>query len=258
MAGMEIDLSGRTAVVTGSSRGIGEAIARGLARCGADVSLFDLPETRADAEALVSSIELEGGTARYIECNVSDPESISKAISQVIRQQGKLDVMVNNAGVVVRKTALELSPEEWDEVMDVNLRGVFFGCQAAGREMVKTGGGAIINTASQLAFVVPRTGISIPYMASKGAVVNLTRALAVEWAEHNIRVNALAPGPTKTRMTRTFDPEKEDWDEGHYDIPLGGMMKTGDMVGAVAYLASDLSSMVTGHTIVVDGGHSLI
>ena len=234
MTGIEIDLGGRTAIVTGSSRGIGEAIAKGLAFCGADVSLFDLPETKADAEGVANAIGIEGGTARFIECNVRDPESISKAVSGVIRQQGKLDIMVNNAGIAVRRSALELSPEEWDEVLNVNLKGVFFGCQAAGQEMVKTGGGTIINTASQLAFVVPRTGISIPYMASKGGVVNLTRALAVEWAEYDIRVNALAPGPTKTRMTRSFDAEKAGWKEEAYDIPLGGMMETRDMVGAVA------------------------
>ena len=176
----------------------------------------------------------------------------------MVQEQGKLDIMVNNAGVLVPGTALELSPETWDQVLDVNLKGVFFGCQAAGREMVKAGGGKIINTASQLAFVVLRQGNSAPYSASKGGVVNLTRALAVEWAEYNIRVNAIAPGPTKTQMSSTFDPELETWAEEDYGIPMGKMMEAGDMAGAVAYLASDLSSMVTGHTIVVDGGHSLV
>ena len=258
MAGMEIDLSGRVAMVTGGSRGIGEAIARGLASCGAKVTIFDLPDKNGDAAGLVTSIVDAGGTAQFIEGDVREPASISEAVSRVVQEQGKLDVMVNNAGVLLPGTALELSPDTWDEVLDVNLKGVFFGCQAAGREMVKAGGGSIINTASQLAFVVLPHGNSAAYSASKGGVVNLTRALAVEWAEYNIRVNAIAPGPTKTRMSSTFDPEEKTWSEEDYGIPMGKMMEAGDMAGAVAYLASDLSSMVTGHTIVVDGGHSLV
>ena len=230
----------------------------GLASCGASVTIFDLPEAKQDAAGLVTSIADAGGTAQFVEGDVREPSSLSEAVSRVVQDQGKLDIMVNNAGVLVPGTALELSPETWDQVLDVNLKGVFFGCQAAGREMVKAGGGKIINTASQLAFVVLRQGNSVPYSASKGGVVNLTRALAVEWAEYNIRVNAIAPGPTKTQMSSTFDPELETWSEEDYGIPMGKMMEAGDMAGAVAYLASDLSSMVTGHTIVVDGGHSLV
>ena len=194
MAGMEIDLSGRVAMVTGGSRGIGEAIARGLASCGAKVAIVDLPDKNWDAAGLVTSIVDAGGTAQFIEGDVREPASISEAVSRVVQEQGKLDVMVNNAGVLLPGTALELSPDTWNEVLDVNLKGVFFGCQAAGREMVKAGGGSIINTASQLAFVVLPHGNSAAYSASKGGVVNLTRALAVEWAEYNIRVNAIAPG----------------------------------------------------------------
>ena len=130
--------------------------------------------------------------------DVTDPGALAGIIAFTVRERGRLDIMVNNAGVISSASSLDLTPEEWDAVQNVNLRGVFFGCQAAAREMVKTGGGKIINTASELAFVVPREEqVSATYMASKAGVVNMTRALAVEWAKHNIRVNAVAPGPTQ-------------------------------------------------------------
>ena len=257
MAGVRIDLSKQVAIVTGASRGIGEALAKGLASCGANVTIFDLPDARADAERVVAAIAEAGGSAQFLEGDVREPGSISDDVADVVRQLGKLDIFVNNAGVVTGTTALDTTPQEWDQILDVNLRGVFFGCQAVAREMVKTGGGTIINTASQLAFVVPRKDASVAYMANKAGVVKLTKSLAVEWAEYHIRVNALAPGPTKTGMTMSATTTDEELKK-RFDIPIGRMMETQDMVGAVMYLASDLSSMVTGHTIVVDGGHSLI
>lgn len=258
MAGEPIDLKDRVAVVTGAGRGIGAAMAKGLASYGAAVTIADLPERAQDSAVVIRAIEEAGGVAQAVETDVRDPESVALAVLAAVGRYGKLDIMVNNAGIIQRAPALELTLEQWDALHDVNLRGVFFGCQAAAREMVKGAGGKIINTASELAFVVPRSHISATYLASKAGVVNLTRALAVEWACYNIRVNAVAPGPTRTGMLAetVSDPERYQATVG--EIPLGRLLEPGDMVGAVAFLASDLSSMVTGQVIVVDGGRSII
>ena len=252
-----IDLSGKIAIVTGASRGIGAAMAKGLASFGASVTIVDLPERYDDAESVVRFIEDAGGTAKAVQVDVRDPLAISSVISATAIEHGRLDIMINNAGVTVRTPALELTPEEWNTLQDVNLRGVFFECQAAGREMVKTGGGVIINTASELAFVVPKARISASYLASKAGVVNMTRALAGEWAKHNIRVNAVAPGPTRTQMMASTLADQELYEGTVGDIPMGRLVEPEDVAGAVVFLASDLASMVTGHTLLVDGGRAL-
>ena len=170
MAVGPIDLSGKIAIVTGASRGIGAAMAKGLASFGANVTIVDLSERSSDAESVVRFIEDSGGTVKAVQGDVREPEAISSVVAATAGIHGRLDIMINNAGINVRTTALELTLEEWNAVQDVNLRGVFFGCQAAGREMVKSGGGAIINTASELAFVVPKSRISASYLASKSGV----------------------------------------------------------------------------------------
>ncbi len=258
MAGNGIDLNGRIAIVTGGSRGIGGAIAVGLARSGADVTIADLPQRREEVARTLALIEESGGEARALDVDVTDPEQIRNAVSQTVADKGRLDIMFNNAGVIVRSSALDLTPEEWDRVHNVNLRGVFFGCQAAAREMVKSGGGRIVNTASELAFVVPKSRISATYMASKSGVVGLTRALAVEWARHGIRVNAIAPGPTNTDMLADTVADPERRAATIAEIPAGRMVEPQDLVGAALFLASDLSAMVTGHVVLVDGGRALV
>ena len=257
MAVGPIDLSGKIAIVTGASRGIGAAMAKGLASFGANVTIVDLSERSSDAESVVRFIEDSGGTVKAVQGDVREPEAISSVVAATAGIHGRLDIMINNAGINVRTTALELTLEEWNAVQDVNLRGVFFGCQAAGREMVKSGGGAIINTASELAFVVPKSRISASYLASKSGVVNMTRALAGEWAQHNIRVNAVAPGPTRTQMMSTTLADPDRYAATVADIPMGRMVEPEDVAGAVVFLVSDLASMITGHTLLVDGGRAL-
>ena len=257
MPGAPIDLTGKVAIVTGGSRGIGAAIAKGLAAYGAKLTILDLAERREDAAKTVQAIEQDGGIAQALEADVRDPESIASAVSATTNHFGKLDIMVNNAGVSIREPALEMSKEQWDAVHDVNLRGIFFGCQLAAREMIKGGGGKIVNTASELAFVAPRSGTLASYIASKGGVVSLTRALAVEWAEHKINVNALAPGPTNTEMIADRLADPVFYQTHIAEVPLARVMEPDDMVGAVAFLSSDLSNMVTGQVILVDGGRAL-
>ena len=253
-----IDLNGQIAIVTGGSRGIGAAIAVGLARSGADVTIADLPQRREDSSKTLALIEEAGGVGRALDVDVTDPDQIRNAVSQTVADKGRLDIMVNNAGVTVRCAALDLTPEQWDRLHNVNLRGVFFGCQAAAREMMKTGGGRIVNTASELAFVVPRSHISATYIASKHGVVGLTRSLAVEWAQQGIRVNAISPGPTNTDMMAPTINDPERLAVTVAEIPIGRMVEPQDLVGAVLFLASDLSAMVTGHVILVDGGRILV
>ncbi len=258
MPGTSIDLTGRIAIVTGASRGIGAAIARGLASAGADVTIADLPQRQADSARTLALIEESGGIARALDVDVTDPDQIRNAVSGTVADKGRLDIMFNNAGVIVRSTALDLTPEQWDHVHNVNLRGVFFGCQAAAREMVKTGGGKIVNTASELAFVVSRSHQSATYISSKHGVVGLTRTLAVEWAQYGIQVNGIAPGPTNTDMMAATTSDPERLAATVAEIPTGRMVETQDLVGAALFLASDLSAMVTGHIIPVDGGRVLI
>ena len=204
MASKQIDLSGKIAAVTGSSRGIGAALAKGLASYGAVVSVLDLPEAQDDARSVVAEIGEAGNAAQVLECDVRDPDSIYRAIAAIVEKYGRIDIMCNNAGVAMRELALELTMEQWDAVHNVNLRGVFFGCQAAAREMIKTGGGAIVNTASELAFVVSKMGGSTVYNSSKGGVVTLTRSLAVEWGASQHPGQRPRPRPHPHR-----------YDEGH-------------------------------------------
>ncbi len=257
MRGKSINLKGKVAIVTGGSRGIGGAISKGLASCGAEMVVLDLPARNDDAASTIKEIERDGGSASFQEVDVRDPKSISQAVSAVTDRHGKLDIMVNNAGVTIRRKALELPQEEWDTIQEINLRGVFFGCQAAAKAMIKGGGGKIVNTASELAFVTPRAGINATYIASKLGVVALTRSLSIEWAEHKISVNALAPGPTNTAMMADQLASPDFYQTTIEEIPLGRVLQPEDMVGAVAFLCSDLSEMITGQVIIVDGGRTL-
>ncbi|MCE2465907.1 MAG: SDR family oxidoreductase [Dehalococcoidia bacterium] len=249
-----LSLEGKNALVTGSARGIGRALAVGLAQAGANVAVSDTSERLDGARETQEMIEEIGTKSSSYVLDVLDVGGIPDTIHRVSEDLGGLDILVNNAGVRVRKLALEVTEDEWDFVVDTNLKGVFFCSQAAAKLMIGRGGGRIINIASQFA-VVARADRA-PYCASKGGVANLTKALALEWAQYNITVNAIGPGPTDTPGIQTAHPRspEEIRREMESDMPLGRRMEPEELVGAAVYLASPSSVATTGHLLIVVGG----
>jgi 2-deoxy-D-gluconate 3-dehydrogenase len=244
-------LAGKVALVTGAARGLGRAIACGLAEAGADVFLVDLlpaDDTRAEisrlgrhAEAL--SLDLQGLTA----------DAARSVVEHCVASMGRLDVLVNNAGIMRRAPALEFSQQDWEAVLNINLSAVFLLCQAAARHFVASGaGGKIINIASMLSF---QGGQSIPaYTAAKSGIAGLTRALASEWAMYGINVNAIAPGYMTTEITRELREDPKRHDALLARIPAGRWGLPEDLKGAAVFLASDAAAYVHGAILPVDGG----
>ena len=249
-----LDLNGRVALVTGAARGIGQVLAVGLAQAGADVAVSDLPALQHGTQETASEITGMGSVGRAYDLDVLNLENITGVTSQVVRDFGRLDILVNNAGIRIRKPALDVTEQDWDAVIDTNLKGVFFCSQAAARHMIPQGGGRIINIASQLA-VVARPDRAA-YCASKGGVANLTKVLALEWARYGITVNAIGPGPTTTPGLLEADtrPDEEVEAELAAHMPLGRRMEPEELVGATIYLASPSAGATTGHLLIVDGG----
>lgn len=248
----QFSLEGKVALVTGASRGIGKAIAIALAQAGAAVVGTARPSNLALAVRTKEEIEGLGRRASAAALDVRSVEEVSRVVDQAVAELGRLDILVNNAGIALVKHSIDVTEEEWDRVMATNLKGMFFCCQAAARHMINNGGGKIINVSSQLGIsALPHRA---PYCASKGAVVNMTRSLALEWARYKIYVNCLAPGPTKTDML--YEPVSVSREDAAlpFRVPLGRLMEVEDMVGAALYLASPASDGMIGQTLVVDGG----
>ncbi len=247
-------LKDRIAIVTGGNQGIGFAIAKGLAAAGAAVVIANRrePEGRQAAEKLTA----EGLQAVAIPTDVSDIGAIENLVAETMNRYGKIDILVNNAGVIVRKPPEEITEQDWDFIFDINLKGMFFCCQAAGKEMIKRKQGKIINVSSNVSRVV-MPGRCI-YSVSKGGVAQLTKALAMEWAPHGINVNALGPGPTFTDINRVyFEEHPEDLKARIDSMPIGRMGETVDHVGAAVFLASKASNFITGENLLVDGGSTI-
>ncbi len=245
-------LQGKVALVTGAQQGIGAAIALALAGEGADVAINWL-DNQADAEAVAKGVGEKGRRAALIKADVGKLPEIEAMVAQAAQQLGTVDILVNNAGVYPRVKFLEMRESDWDYLLDINLKGGFFAAQAVARSLVAAGRpGAIINLSSQAMRGAVR---GVHYSASKGGVVSMTRAMALELAPHNIRVNAIAPGTTDTAQPRYGNTDAELIEMARASIPLGGKLLTPDQVARTAvFLASDEASAVTGQVLHVNGG----
>jgi NAD(P)-dependent dehydrogenase (short-subunit alcohol dehydrogenase family) len=244
------DLSGKVAVVTGGNRGLGEAWVKSLVDVGATVVIGarDDDRSRAVAERIGPSVDTE-------RLDVRDGEDVRRALEAIIARHAHVDVLVNNAGTCVHRPALEVTDAEWHDVIDVNLNGLWRCSQTFGRHMVDNGGGVIVNIGSISAQIVNRPQMQPAYNASKAAVHQLTKSLAAEWAPFGVRVNALAPGYTKTEMAPVDRPEfRARWIE---DAPMQRYAMPEEYGPALVFLASDASSFMTGATLVMDGGYTL-
>jgi len=243
-------LEGRVALVTGAGRGLGRGLAQALAAAGALVVCAG--RTVADLEATAASITTAGGRAEARPVDVSVPAQTRALVEGVVADHGRLDILVNNAGTEIAKPVLEVTEADYDTIMNTNLRGLYFAAQAAARVMVPQGHGKIINLGS-LASQIGLAGSTV-YSASKGGVLQLTRALAVELAPYNVQVNAIGPGYYRTEMTEPFfqDPDHRRWIEQR--IPMGRVGTAADLAGAVVFLAAPASDYITGQILYVDGG----
>jgi NAD(P)-dependent dehydrogenase (short-subunit alcohol dehydrogenase family) len=245
----------RTAVVTGASSGIGRAIALALATEGAHVVIGDLQEpSRLEDEkgSTAAAIREAGGSAMFVECDVGRSADVTRLVDSAVDAYGGVDILVNNAGVFVRNPITEVTEDEWDRVLAVNLKGYYLSCRAALPVMIGRGGGAVVNVGSIHGLI--GTATAATYCASKGAIDNLTRQLAVDYAGHGIRVNSVAPGTIETAMSKPFREQPELLAEYRRRTLLPRLGTPADVANAVAFLASDDASFITGHTLVVDGG----
>jgi NAD(P)-dependent dehydrogenase (short-subunit alcohol dehydrogenase family) len=245
----QFEIPGQVAIVTGAAHGIGLATAQLFAEAGATVALLDV-----DGETVRKEAGRIGAKAAAWTCDVTSEAAVESVFGEIVKRFGRIDVLVNNAGAAVRKPATELSMDEWRRIMDLNLGGVFLCSRVAARTMAAKGGGAIVNLASVMGFsggIFPNAS----YQASKGGVVNLTRALALEWAEQHIRVNAVAPTFVKTDLTVPIFSNPEVLAKVQAHTPLGVLPEVGDIAAAILYLASPAARCVTGITLPVDSGY---
>ncbi len=247
------DLKGKVAIITGARRGMGKSHALLLAKAGAKVVVSDISQE--DCRKVVDEIKKNKGEAIAVKCDVSKKNEVGKMVKAAVDKWGKVDVLVNNAGICQFKPFLELTEEEWDRTLDINLKGYFLCAQAAAKEMVKQKSGAIINIAS---VAMGQQGVGFPniahYCASKGGIVGMTEALAVELAFYNIRVNAVSPGMIDTSMIETTKADPKMLEATLARVPMHRMGKPEEVSNLVLFLASDDSSYMTGSTVVIDGG----
>lgn len=255
MTANPFDLTGRVALVTGSSRGIGRALAAGLAEAGATVVLNGLDADRLEATRAALAAE-HGGRIHAVAFDVTEEAAVEEAVARIEAEAGPLEVLVNNAGVQHRQPLLEVSREDWDRVLRVDLTSAFLVGRVAARGMIARGHGKIVNIASvQADLARPTIG---PYTAAKGGLRNLTRAMTAEWAASGLQINAIAPGYIHTEMTQNLvdDPDFDRWITGR--TPAGRWGRVADLVGPAVWLASAASDYVNGQVVFVDGGMTAV
>ncbi len=243
-------LDGRVAFVTGAAQGLGQGYAIALAEAGADIAVLD----RADTSQTCQAITALGKRCLELQCDLrqASVEELNQLVGKVVSELGRLDILVNNAGIIRRAPAVDFSEKDWDDVLQINLKSVFFLSQAAGRVMSKQGGGKIINVASMLSF---QGGIIVPsYTAAKSAVAGITRALANEWAKYHINVNAIAPGYMATENTAPLRADAARSEAILDRIPAGRWGQPDDLKGTIVFLSSAASDYMTGAIVPVDGG----
>jgi len=246
----EFDLSGKVAIITGAGRGMGCHIALALAKYGSDLVICS--RTTSELEKTKEEIERFGRKVLIHRMDVTKIPEIHFMVEESLRTFGHIDILVNNAGVNIPQWGVDVTEETWDQIIDTNLKGLFFCAQAVGKVMIQQKKGKIINISSQSGSVgIPQRAA---YCSSKGGVNLLTKVLAIEWAKYNIHVNAIAPTYIETPMTKPMLEKDEFRNYVLENIPLGRVGKPEDVIGAVIYLASEASSMVTGHVLLIDGG----
>jgi NAD(P)-dependent dehydrogenase (short-subunit alcohol dehydrogenase family) len=254
MGTSSFSLPGKVVIITGGRRGIGKAIALAMAEAGADIAICDRVIEDGELNAVAEEVKRLGRRSLAVQADITHKADVDALVQRVMDEFGAVDILVNNAAMNIRALLLELSEDGWDRVIDTDLKGYYLCSQAVGKRMVDQKRGNIINIASIAAIkAAPEMGA---YCIAKAGVVMLTRVLAVELAKYNIRVNAIAPYMVKTKFSQPLWSDPETLKELESEIPLGRLAETSDIIGAVLFLASDASSYITGHTIIVDGGLS--